>query len=122
LIAEVKALFPGTIHEVHDYDGRNTALGATFFTEDSDGLASLLMLVALDERVLSVTPRPGTSGAVTVMFKGSHRLKDLRSSFNLADAWGILADQADETQPPKTEVPDVIAGVWVDGDDAEGSL
>ena len=122
LIAEVGALFPETLHEVHDYDGRNTALGVTFLTGADDDLAGLLMLVALDARVLSVTPRPDMTGAVTVLFKGSHRIKDLRTSFNLADAWSILADEADETQPPETVVPDVIAGFFAGFDDLEGSL
>lgn len=91
LVAEVRALFPETVYKATNYDRRGTALSVTFMTDTTEGLGQLLELVRPDVRVLDVS-KDSVDPSVTVTFRSSPRLQDLRDTFNLAQAWAILSE------------------------------
>lgn len=92
LIAEVMELFPETLHEVSNYNGRNVALDVRFHSEDDfDDLSTLLRLVADDARVAEVLVDEDDS-YVLVALRPNPRTQDLRDPFNLGDALLVLAE------------------------------
>lgn len=88
LVSEVRDLFPETLYEFSNYDGRNTALDVTFDAYDEPDLQRLLALVKADPRVDDVLI---ADGQVLVMIRPGLRTQDSRDSFRLAEAWEILA-------------------------------
>ena len=92
LIGEVAELFPETTYEIAGIDGRNTALEVVFDismldTEDRERLLGVLMLTVHDPRVEEVLH---DSDSVVVAFLSNPRLQDLRDTFDLSGAYGVL--------------------------------
>lgn len=92
LISEVAELFPETTYEIAGIDGRNTALEVVFDismldTEDRERLLGVLMLTVHDPRVEEVLH---DSDSVVVAFLSNPRLQDLRDTFDLSGAYGVL--------------------------------
>lgn len=93
LVDEVLELFPETPVEYSNYDGRNTALDATFdLTADPDGdtLGALLGLLSSEPRVREVQVDGGTA---LVGMVSNPRTQDKRDGFGLADALEVLAEE-----------------------------
>ena len=102
LAAEVGELFPETPVEYSEYDGRNTALDATFdltVLDESDRtlFRDLLRLCTTDERVREVLTE---DDQVLVGIKSNPRTQDLRDWFNLADAWLVMAEGHQAAEEP----------------------
>lgn len=90
LIAEVSALFPETTVETGDVDGRNTALSATFTTDNADFLLLMDVLDLTDPRVESVAVDDQTK-STKVKMRSNPRTQDSREPFGIGEAWLILA-------------------------------
>lgn len=94
LVSEVAELFPETTPVYSNYDLRNTALDVQFDASMCPALLGLLELVESDSRVELVLIDLEEQLAL-VSFKSNPRTQDLRTPFNLADAWLILSDEAE---------------------------
>lgn len=105
LVAEVTNLFPETTVEYSNYDGRNTALDATFdismLDADTDRVDAMNLLALLGDPAYNVDPRvdyvitSAEDAAVLVSMKASLRTQDSREPFGLADAYEIFAESAE---------------------------
>lgn len=97
LIAEVLDLFPETVVETNDVDGRNAAHTVGFSVEGREEkpiLLTILELLVSDPRILSVGADDEV-GLVWVAFTHNARLKDSREPFNLSAAFSVLIEQED---------------------------
>lgn len=96
LVAEAQQSFPGLSVEYSAFDGRNTALAATFdLTSVHEPEPSMLRdglgLVVGDPRVADVV---ADESAVTVTMHSNPRTQDSREPFNLADAMFVLGGES----------------------------
>ncbi len=130
LVQEVTSLFPETEVTYGNYDGRNTALSATFDLigldePDQSDFKTLLLALPIEEhkRVASIEV---LDNLVLVVMHPSARTKDIREPFALPEAWSLLTDDDepfDSTDPAPdwaTEdghqiVKSEVDGVWADG-------
>lgn len=94
LVKEVTDLFPETIVEYSNYDGRNTALDVTLdFSKVGEEAADLLLLFSLD---FDAEPRVDyvlvgdESKTVMVSMISSLRTQDSRDEFGVVDAYEVL--------------------------------
>lgn len=129
LVAEFLELFPETPVEYSNYDGRNTALDATFDmtvmsgTDDELMATALLRLLVSDERVATVLAE---DSAMLVGVRPGPRTQDSREPFNLNDAFMVLieADEREDADLPEWDAPNtpVAPDTWVDKHGIDGGM
>ena len=119
LVAEFRNLFPETVTEYSNYDGRNTALSVTFdltgIPEDDRGAATDLMTL-LDDPAYNEDRRVEyvivEDEQVLVTMRSNAQTQDSREPFGLADAYMVLAGEADDMAASDEYEDRVLSGAW----------
>lgn len=128
LDAEVKHLFPETVTEFTEPDGRGVALSLNIDASMLDGedwlyMEALVSLLNDDERVAAVGTEPLDKRAF-VQMRSNARTQDTRTSFNLNEAYLIMVDTEGDVAVPEPEFITVAEGypVWTEDDLMTGTL